>query len=220
MGVLESAWLGTLAYDEGLALQSSLHDRRASGEIGDTLLQLEHPNVFTIGRRGSRGDVLWDAATLSERHVEVVEADRGGQVTYHGPGQLVGYPIIDLGPGADLVKYIRNLEAALIATLATWGVEGERSVGFSGVWVGTRKIAAVGVKVTRGATKHGFALNVSPDLSYFSGIVPCGITDRGVTSVAELTDEFPSVVEAASVFEKSFAEVFGLELRHVEAVSM
>ncbi len=219
MPALEAAWLGTVPYDRALALQADLHTRRISGAAGDTLIQLEHPHVYTIGRRGNRADVLWDEATLRERGVEVHEADRGGMVTYHGPGQLVGYPIVDLGPAGDLVRYLRDLEEAVIRTLAVHGVAAERVAGCSGVWVGLEKIAAVGVKVTRGITKHGFALNVSPDLAYFSGIVPCGILDKGVTSIAALTGTAPPVAEVARTFERCFAEVHGYDLAQLEGVS-
>ncbi len=207
---LEVRRLGIVPYAEASALQADLHARRAAGEAIDTLILLEHPHVYTIGRRGTAAEVLWDAESLRRRGVEVVEADRGGQVTYHGPGQLVGYPIIDLGPGADLVAYVRRLEEVLIAVLARFGLGAERDFGNSGVWVRGAKIAAIGVRVTRSVTKHGFALNVAPDLSYFAGIVPCGITDRGVTSMsAELGSATPALDEVAEVLEEMFSEVFG-----------
>ncbi len=197
--------LGVVSYDEACELQAELHERRARHEIPDTLVLLEHPHVFTIGRRGSASDVLWDASTLRARGIEVVETDRGGQVTYHGPGQLVGYPIIDLGPGADLVAYVRRLEEVLIRTLAHFGLEAGRDPGNTGVWVNDAKIAAIGVRVTRSVTKHGFALNVSPDLEYFAGIVPCGIFDRGVTSMAVELDDAPTVDAVADVVAMEFA---------------
>lgn len=197
--------LGTVPYAEALALQTELHERRVLGEIPDTLVLLEHPHVYTIGRRGSASDVLWDAATLRRRGVEVVEADRGGQVTYHGPGQLVGYPIIDLGPGADLVGYVRRLEDVLIETLSRFGLEAGRDEGNTGVWIGGAKVAAIGVRVTRSVTKHGFALNVSPDLSYFAGIVPCGIFDKGVTSMAVELGEAPPIDVVADTVAEVFA---------------
>jgi len=215
---MDVCWLGEVAYTDGLALQQDLHERRASGAVGDTLLQLTHPHVYTVGRRGSRGDVLWDDATLRERGVAVVEADRGGQVTYHGPGQLVGYPIVDIGPQGDLVRYVRDLEEVLIRALRRYGIEGSRVPGASGVWVGLSKIGAIGVKVSRGITKHGYALNVSPDLGYFRGIVPCGIVDRGVTSVAELNGDAPGVEVFAQDVASEFGGVFGCEIRAAELV--
>jgi lipoyl(octanoyl) transferase len=194
-------------------MQSRLHEQRAAGEVIDTLLLLEHPHVFTIGRRGTRADVLWDLAALHERGVEVVETDRGGMVTYHGPGQLVGYPIVDLGPQGDLVGYLRRLEDVLIAALADHGIEAGRLTGATGVWVGFDKVGAIGVRVTRGVTKHGFALNVSPDLSYFGGIVPCGILDKGVTSMQRLLGDAPSVEALARTVTERFGEVFGYGAR-------
>lgn len=210
--ILHSRWLGTVPYAEGLRLQAELHEARAAGVAPDTLLQLEHPHVFTIGRRGDRSEILWDEATLRARGVEVFEADRGGRVTYHGPGQLVGYPIVHLGPGADLVGYLRDLEEAIIRALADVGLEAGRSPGLAGVWIGERKIAQVGVRVTRGVTKHGYALNVAPDLSYFAGVVPCGILDRGVTSVAQELGHAPPVEDMARLVEGWLAEVLGLRL--------
>jgi lipoyl(octanoyl) transferase len=196
-------------YTESLALQTALHDKRAAGEIDDTLLQLEHPHVYTIGRRGSPAEILLDEPALRARGVEVHEADRGGMVTYHGPGQLVGYPILHLGPAADLVRYLRDLEEALIRTLASYGIEAGRVAGSAGVWIGREKIAAVGVRVTRGVTKHGYALNVSSDLSYFAGIVPCGISDKGVTSMQRLGVS-PPVEEVAARVAEELPAVLGV----------
>jgi lipoyl(octanoyl) transferase len=205
--VLETEQLGTVDYAAAWTLQTALHERRTRGDIPDTLLLLEHPHVYTIGRRGNATDVLWDADALRARGVDVVETDRGGQVTYHGPGQLVGYPIVDLGPGADLVRYVRRLEDVLIATLERYGIAAERDEGNTGVWTSDSKIAAIGVRVTRGVTKHGFALNVSTDLSYFAGIVPCGITDKGVTSMALELGDIPAGV--ADVVDQEFRRAFG-----------
>lgn len=190
-------------------MQASLHARRVAGEIGDTLLLLEHPHVYTIGRRGAHDDVLWDAELLGSRGVEVVETDRGGQVTYHGPGQLVGYPIVDLGAGADLVKYVRRLEDVMTGTLVRFGIAATGDPDHTGAWVADAKIGAIGVRVARGVTKHGFALNVSTDLSYFAGIVPCGITDKSVTSMAVELGWRPSVQEVATIVEHQFGATFG-----------
>ena len=201
--------LGVVAYDDALQLQNELHARRVAGDIDDTLLLLEHPHVYTIGRRGSRSEVLLDRRALRARGVDVVEADRGGQVTYHGPGQLVGYPIIDLGPGADLVRYVRRLEDVMIGTAARFGVTADRNVCNSGVWVGDAKLGAIGVRVARNVTKHGFALNVSPDLSYFDGIIACGLSDKGVTSMASELGRKPPIGEVAVIVAHEFARVFG-----------
>lgn len=208
---------GRVPYGEAFEMQSRLHADRVAGRTGDSLVLLEHPHVYTIGRRGTADDVLWDVDTLRARGVDVVETDRGGMVTYHGPGQLVGYPIVDLGPGADLVAYLRRLEDTIIATLREFGLEGGRDPVNTGVWVRRAKIAAIGVRVTRNVTKHGFALNVSTDLSYFSGIVPCGISDRGVTSIAAELGHAPSMDDVATAFEACFADVFGYERRPVRA---
>jgi lipoyl(octanoyl) transferase len=197
-GSLSVRKLGLVSYNDAWALQNELHERRIAGEIDDTLLLLEHPHVYTIGRRGTHDDVL-------RPDVEVVETDRGGQVTYHGPGQLVGYPIIDLGPAADLVGYVRRLEDVMIGALSRFGIEAGRDTGNTGVWVGNAKIGAIGVRVTRNVTKHGFALNVSTDLSYFAGIVPCGITDKGVTSMRVLGSD-ASLDEVADVIAEEFAK--------------
>lgn len=212
MGLLTRALaverLGVVDYRRGLALQAELHERRVAGEADDTLLLLEHPHVYTIGRRGSHADVLWDADALCARGVDVVETDRGGQVTYHGPGQLVGYPIVDLGPGADLVRYVRKLEDVMIGSLARFGLAAGREDGNTGVWTRGKKIGAIGVRVTRNVTKHGFALNVCPDLDYFVGIVPCGITDRGVTSMAAELGRAPVLGEVATIVGDQFRREF------------
>ncbi len=203
--------LGTVPYADAWTLQTDLHESRAQGEIPDTLLLLEHPHVYTIGRRGSATDVLWDTDMLRMREVDVIEADRGGQVTYHGPGQLVGYPIIDLGPRNDLVGYVRRLENVLISALGGFGLEAGRDEGNTGVWIRGAKVAAIGVRVTRAVTKHGFALNVAPDLSYFAGIVPCGIFDKGVTSMAVELGAAPAMDAVADAVEREFVRVFGYE---------
>jgi len=192
--------LGLVPYADAWTLQNELHDERVGGEIGDTLLLLEHPHVYTIGRRGTHEDV-------HRRDVEVVETDRGGQVTYHGPGQLVGYPIVDLGPAVDLVRYVRRLEDVMISTLGRFGIDAGRDEGNTGVWVAGAKIGAIGVRVTRNVTKHGFALNVSTDLGYFAGIVPCGITDKGVTSMRVLGSN-ATLDEVADVVADEFVRVF------------
>jgi lipoyl(octanoyl) transferase len=200
--------LGSVGYADALGLQTDLHERRSRDEIADTLLLLEHPHVYTIGRRGSTDDVLLDEDALRARGVDVVEADRGGQVTYHGPGQLVGYPIVWLGPGADLVKYVRNLEEVMIRAMATFGIDAGRNEANSGIWVGNSKLGAIGVRVARGVTKHGFAVNVTTDLSYFAGIVPCGLFDKGVTSMATLGID-ASMDDVTAAIESSFIDVFG-----------
>ena len=217
---LRSAWFPSMSYEIASLLQASLQQQRIADEIPDTLLQLTHPHVYTIGRRGDRSHVLWDDATLAVRGIEVCEADRGGMVTYHGPGQLVGYPIVDLGRAGDLVGYVRDLEETIIRALTAFGVHGDRVDGMSGVWVGLEKIAAVGVRVTRGVTKHGYAVNVSPDLSLFGGIVPCGIMDRGVTSIENLTGRAPLVEVVAREVEGRLAEVLGSRVEPMRTLDL
>ncbi len=175
-------------YPEALELQASLVERRRRGEIPDTLLLLEHPHVITLGSAGGRDHLLLSPGELATRGVEVHEAGRGGDVTYHGPGQLVGYPILDLKPDRqDLHAYLRSLEAVLIGALRTFGLEGERDESATGVWVRGAKVAAIGIRVSSGwITSHGLAVNANTDLSYFDGIVPCGLHGRPVTSLTRL----------------------------------
>ncbi|MDW8253268.1 MAG: lipoyl(octanoyl) transferase LipB [Chloroflexota bacterium] len=178
--------LGQLEYAAALLHQRALAAERAAGRGEDTLLLVEHPPTITLGRGARREHVLLPESELARRGVALYATDRGGDVTYHGPGQLVGYPILDLAPrGRDLHRYLRDLEQLLIDTLAELGIRGERVHGRTGVWVGERKIAAIGIKVSRWVTSHGFALNVGPDLSGFALIIPCGIRDRGVTSISQ-----------------------------------
>lgn len=206
--------LGTVSYADGLALQTELVSARQRGEIPDTLLLLQHPHVFTLGVRvrNDRSHILADEDTLAARHVEVHQTGRGGDVTYHGPGQLVGYPILDLNPDRrDLHRYVRDLEEVLIRTLAAYGVEAGRVTGLTGVWVDNEKIAAIGVRIARWVTSHGFALNVSTDLDYFRLIVPCGITDRGVTSLERVLDRNVAMAEVEEAVVRELAGVFDLQ---------
>ena len=177
---------GRTGYTAALQQQEALLAQCNAGEIGDTLVFTEHDPVFTVGvRRGAEANLLWDAAELQRRGIAVVTTNRGGDITYHGPGQIVGYPIINLAPRKDLHAYLRFLEQVLINTVGTFGLAAGRNPGRTGLWLGSRKIAAVGVAVKRWTTYHGFALNVNTDLTPFTGIVPCGITaaDGTVTSL-------------------------------------
>ena len=210
---LEVSRLGRVEYARALDLQADLVRCRAAGEIPDQLLLLEHPHVLTLGSSARRDHVLASDAQLRERGIDLFEAGRGGDVTYHGPGQLVGYPILRLGPERrDLHRYLRDLEEVLIRVLAAFGVPAERSDGLTGVWTGGRKIAAIGIRVSSGwVTSHGFALNVEPDLGYFATIVPCGIHDREVTSLAECTGSSVSMAAVEDAVVSTFAEVFSRE---------
>ena len=173
-------------YAEGLRLQRELHAARCAGEIGDTILFVEHPPVYTLGRSTDANHLLWDRETLQTKGIELVETDRGGDVTFHGPGQIVAYPIVDLAArGLGVRDYIFRLEGAVIETLKVLGLDAGRDARNRGVWIGNAKICAIGIRVSRHTTMHGLALNVNTDLSLFSGIVPCGLADADVTSVAE-----------------------------------
>ena len=203
---------GTLPYREAWDLQRRIVADRQAGSGRDVLVLLEHPAVYTLGRRTDRSHVLFDHAERDARGIELVEVDRGGDVTYHGPGQLVGYPILRLASLRGVVDYVRALEEVLIGVLATFGVIGERVADLTGVWVGNDKVAAIGVRVaSKGVTSHGFALNVTSDLDDFAGIVPCGIVGRGVCSLQSLGVD-ATVDEVADRIEPTVAEVFGATL--------
>lgn len=212
---LEVRVLGVVPYEEALERQARFVERRRAGEIPDQLLLVEHPHVITLGSGSKPEHVLADAAERSRLGIDLFEVGRGGDVTYHGPGQLVGYPILDLKPDRkDLHAYLRDLEAVLIEILARLGIVGERSEGLTGVWVNGRKIASIGVRVSSGwITSHGFALNVDTDLAYFETIVPCGVRDRTLTSISNELDRPIGVVQILPVVRDSFAEIFRREIR-------
>jgi lipoyl(octanoyl) transferase len=198
-------------YAEGLALQRSLVEDRRAGRVDDLLLLLEHPHVLTLGVRGDggRSHILVTDDALESRGVEVHETGRGGDITYHGPGQIVGYPIIDLKPDrCDVHRYVRDIEEVLIRTAADYGVDAGRVEGLTGVWVGRDKLAAIGVRIARWVTSHGFAFNVTTDLDYFNLIVPCGIADRSVTSLARLLGHPVDRTEVEERIAARFCEVF------------
>ena len=213
---LEVTRPGRVEYARALDLQADLVRRRAAGEVPDQLLLLEHPHVVTLGSSAHRDHVLASDAQLRERGIGLFEAGRGGDVTYHGPGQLVGYPILRLGRARrDLHRYLRDLEEVLIRTAAAFGVRAGRAEGLTGVWTGGRKIAAIGIRVSSGwVTSHGFALNVDPDLDYFANIIPCGIHDREVTSLAECTGGPVSMSAVEDAVVSAFAEVFAASPLH------
>jgi lipoate-protein ligase B len=239
---LEWQWLGRVEYAEAWALQEQLAGEIAAGKRPATLLLLEHPHTYTFGRRGQAAHLLWDEATLAQKGVNVHWVDRGGDVTYHGPGQLVGYPLIPLAPpdwqaqanGADaahipqtdFVGYVRKLEDTLIVTLSRYGLAAGQRPGLTGVWMPANawakcprcdprlkpapvKIASIGVKVdARGISRHGFALNVDPDMSYWDGIIACGLDGVTMAAMADFLDPVPSLKEIAQVYARAFAEVF------------
>ena len=217
--------LGTVPYEEALELQRALARERISGAIPeDMLLLMEHPPVVTLGRATKAANLISSAEFLASRGVDLFEVERGGDVTFHGPGQLVGYPIIDLKRHKlDLHWYLRQVEEALIQTLAAYSIPAERNVGFTGVWTKGRKIASIGVHARDWVTWHGFALNVTTDLSYFDLIVPCGIDGVTMTSIEKEIDRSDSqlpqaTVEATSeIAARVFGELFDLELVPVDA---
>lgn len=242
--------LGLVPYAQAWELQERLATQIANGSLPPALLLLEHPHIFTFGRRGNIANLLWDEQERSRRGVEVLWVDRGGDLTYHGPGQLVGYPLLPLAPGglysnqaknatgettaslpkADYVGYLRKLEETIILTLARLGITSGQIAGKTGVWVQPdvhsrcrncppearkqpAKIAAIGVKVdARGVSRHGFALNVDPDMSYFEGIISCGLADLPVASLAEILSPVPSMEEVETKLTAAFAEVFDYQL--------
>ena len=213
--------LGVVPYAEALDLQKRLVEERRSGNIPDQLLLLQHPPVITLGvkARHDRSHVLASPADLEEEGVEIFETGRGGDVTYHGPGQLVGYPILDLRPDrCDVHRYVRDLEEALIQAAAAFGVATERIQGLTGVWAGKNKLAAIGVRISRWITSHGFAFNVGTNLGHFDLIVPCGIADKGVTSLEVLLSRPIQMDEIESSVVTSFAAVF--ERRPVQSASV
>jgi lipoyl(octanoyl) transferase len=213
---LEVVRLGRMDYDAALDLQARFVDERRRGLAGDRLLLVEHPPVVTLGARNriSASHIVASPEELAREGVTVHEAGRGGDVTYHGPGQLVGYPIIDLRPDrCDVHAYVRDLEEALIIALAKFGIEGGRVEGKSGVWVGPEgreeKVAAIGVRISRWITSHGFALNVSTNLDHFRLIVPCGIFDRGVTSIERILGRTVAMADVEEAVIVGMGEVFG-----------
>jgi lipoate-protein ligase B len=243
--VCEVRWLGRLDYARAWQMQADLADEIAAGQRPPTLLLLEHPHTYTIGRRGGLDHLVWDEAERKKRGVTVFEVDRGGDITYHGPGQLVGYPLIPLArpgwqgerlPQADFVGYVRKLEKALIFALARFGIPGAQRNGLSGVWVMAEamgrcprcdprlrpepgKIASVGVKVdARGVSRHGFALNVQPDMSYWEGIIACGLDGVQMLAMSDLLTDVPEVERAAEVVAETFGEVFGCPIRRLTTV--
>ncbi|MEA2629367.1 MAG: lipoyl(octanoyl) transferase [Chloroflexota bacterium] len=205
--------LGSTGYREAWDLQAEIVSAIREGHAPDTLLLLEHPHVFTMGKAASPDHVLWDEGELSQRDVEVIWSDRGGEATYHGPGQLVGYPILDLAHfDLTIPSYLQKLEQSLIDYLRELGIESEPGEpGLTGVWSQGEKVAAIGIKLNRSVVSHGFALNLTTNLGYFDGIVPCGHADKRPTSVEALTGVRVKTSDAARDYAKHFARVFGAE---------
>jgi len=211
-----AAWLlrlGQVDYGDCWELQRRAVAARIAGEIPDALILVEHPHVYTLGRGGHAENVLLDETALSSIGAQVFWVDRGGDVTYHGPGQLVGYPIVHLARlGKDVHAHLRRIEEMLIRALADVGLEGHRDSQYTGVWVGDEKVAAIGVRVSHWVTSHGWALNLDPDLGYFGHIIPCGIRHRGVTSLARLLGRPVTRAEIEPLVLRHFAEVFDVSV--------
>ncbi|MYC29049.1 MAG: lipoyl(octanoyl) transferase LipB [Chloroflexi bacterium] len=202
--------LGTVEYRRAWQLQTDLVAAVHAGTQPNTLLLLEHPHVYTCGRLSKPEHMPLSTRQLGEQGIDVVETDRGGQVTYHGPGQLVAYPVVNLRGWGGPLKYVRTLEQVIIRSLADFGIDAGTEPGLTGVWVGKAKVAAIGVKISRGIAHHGFSINVNPDLTKFAEIVPCGITDRPVTSMAkQLGQKAPAMAEVQESVARRFGEGMG-----------
>jgi lipoyl(octanoyl) transferase len=211
MRPLEVRRLGLVPYLEALATQRALVAQRRAGEVPDLLLLLQHPPVITLGVKGDggRSNVTATSGRLAALGIDIHETGRGGDVTYHGPGQIVGYPILDLRPDrCDVHRYVRDVEEVMIRVCAEYGVEAGRIAGLTGTWVGAEKIGAIGIRISRWITSHGFAFNVSTDLDHFGLIVPCGIGDRGVTSLEKVTGRTLAIADVEDAFVRHFSAVF------------
>jgi lipoate-protein ligase B len=205
--------IGSVPYGAGLRIQAERVARRKAGEIPDTLLLLEHPHVYTLGRNAKRENLLISEDRMRGIGAVLFETDRGGDITYHGPGQLVGYPIFDLTQHRrDIAWFMRSLEEVFIGVASEFGIEANRMAGAPGVWVGNNKLVAMGVHVSRWVTSHGFAFNVNTDLGYFDHILPCGLRDRGVTSLARLLGRLVEMDRVADSTSENFARVFGFAM--------
>lgn len=215
MNSLLVADIGRTRYADAWALQKQLWQLRVDRKIEDVLLLTEHEHVYTLGKSGDDNHVIASAGELRASDTEIFHIDRGGDVTYHGPGQIVGYPILDLNQyKPDIHLYLRNIEKVIILSLADYGIHAGREEGLTGVWVDGEKIAAIGVKVSKWITMHGFALNVNTDLNRFERIIPCGIFHKGVTSIQKILGHSIPLEEVHSLLVKNFCDVFGCEQKH------
>lgn len=211
---VRACWLGRTPYREAWDLQAVLVSALRDGHMANTLLLLEHPHVFTMGKAAKAEHLLWDGAEQARRQVDVIWSDRGGEATYHGPGQLTGYPILDLAQfGLSIPQYLERLEQSLIDYLRDLGIDAQPGEpGLTGVWSKGEKVAAIGIKLNRSIVSHGFALNLSTDLGYFDGIIPCGHADKRPTSVEQLTGQKIETAAAALGYAEHFSRIFGARL--------
>lgn len=217
MSICHVASLGIVAYPDAYLLQQNLLKQIANNQRESALLLLEHPHVYTIGRRGNRNQVRLSSIDLKKMGITLYDANRGGQVTYHGPGQLVVYPIVDLRSWGGPLKYVRALEQVIIRTLADHGIDGQLKDGLTGVWVNNRKIAAIGVKITNGIAHHGLSLNVAPHLRYYEHIISCGIEDCESTSIASLSQCTPDIEAVAYTLQFHFGKLMGYRMVEVSS---
>jgi lipoate-protein ligase B len=208
--------LGLVEYHQAWDLQRRLVDQVARAHRPNILLLLEHPHVYTLGRRGQSSDILIDHTRLQALGAQVIESDRGGQATYHGPGQLVAYPIVNLRDWGGPLKYVRTLEQVMVSALADYGLRADLIPGLTGVWVNDAKIGAIGVKISQGVAHHGLALNVSPNLAYFQHIVPCGITDKTVTSIQRILGKPISLEDIAYTLQFHFGRLMSLRMLEID----
>jgi lipoyl(octanoyl) transferase len=205
--------LNFIDYKEAWDLQKSVFELRHNKKLKDTLFLLEHPHTYTLGKTADKKNLIGSDDYLSRNKISVYDIDRGGDITYHGPGQIVGYPIIDLNEWEnDAHKYLRGLEEVIIRTCGEYKITGTRVPNYTGVWIENRKIAAIGIKISRWITMHGFAFNINTDLSLFSGIIPCGISDKEVTSLQKETAKEIDIQEVKSLLAKNFKEVFSYDV--------
>jgi len=217
MKSLKVIHLGLIDYNSAWTLQKNLSILKMNKQISDVLLLLEHNHVYTIGKSGDEAHLLADEEELRAAEVKVYNVDRGGDITYHGPGQLVGYPILDLNDYyLDIHRYLRDLEEVIIQTLNDFRIKGKREENYTGVWVSSEKIASIGVKVSRWITMHGFALNVNTDLSFFNRIIPCGIFHKGVTSMQKILGNNVAMSDVINSVSKNFSDVFNVETKHID----
>ncbi len=222
MRTLEIRRLGVVRYQDALALQRALVEERRAGHVPDLLLLLQHPAVITLGVKGDggRSNVVAAASRLAELGIDISETGRGGDVTYHGPGQIVGYPILDLRPDrCDVHRYVRDLEDVMARVCADYGLPATRHEGLTGTWIDEDKIGAIGVRISRWITSHGFAFNVNTNLDHFNLIVPCGIANRGVTSLQRATGREVSIGEVENALIRHFCDVFERDTTHAMPAS-
>jgi lipoyl(octanoyl) transferase len=216
--ILSYVDLGFIDYKEAWDLQYKIHTSRVQGNVRDHFLLLEHPNTYTLGKTADKSNLIGNEEYLKEKNISVYDIDRGGDITYHGPGQIVGYPIINLNDWKqDTHKYLRALEEIIIRVCLEFGLIGRRDPEYTGVWIEDRKIAAIGIKVSRWVTMHGFAFNINTDLSLFNGIIPCGISDKAVTSLSKETNKTVEINFVKSLILQHFTEIF--EYNSIELIS-